>query len=157
MKIIYFKKWGVGLCALLISSLSYAICYPGLDCVEDVEKKPTIPTSSSGSILKRGCISGNCINGKGTYFYEDGNKYDGEWKNDKMEGRGTYTWKGGDRYTGKYRNNKREGHGIYFYENGNKYVGEWKKGKKNGLGTQINTNSTVQSGRWENGEYLASE
>ena len=36
MKIICFKKWGLGLCTLLITSMSYAKCYPGLDCPSDL-------------------------------------------------------------------------------------------------------------------------
>ena len=37
------------------------------------------------------CISGNCVNGQGTYTYADGDKYVGEWKDDKKNGQGTYT------------------------------------------------------------------
>ena len=36
MKTVYLKKWGLGLCALLITSVSYAKCYPGLDCPSDL-------------------------------------------------------------------------------------------------------------------------
>ena len=36
MKTVYFKKWGLGLCALLITSVSDAKCYPGLDCPSDL-------------------------------------------------------------------------------------------------------------------------
>lgn len=46
------------------------------------------------------CISGNCVNGFGTYTYTDGRKYVGAWKNGKKEGQGTYTWPYGDKYVG---------------------------------------------------------
>ena len=34
----------------------------------------------------------NCV---GTYTYDDGSKYVGEWKDDKQHGQGTYTWPSG--------------------------------------------------------------
>jgi len=36
MKGTYFKKWGLGLCAFLITSVSYGKCYPSLDCPDDL-------------------------------------------------------------------------------------------------------------------------
>jgi hypothetical protein len=29
-----------------------------------------------------GCV-GNCVNGQGTFWWPDGDKYEGEWKDDK--------------------------------------------------------------------------
>ena len=37
------------------------------------------------------CISGDCENGYGTYTYENGEKYVGEYKDNKMHGQGTFT------------------------------------------------------------------
>ena len=52
------------------------------------------------------CIKGDCENGYGTYTYENGDKYVGEWKDNKTHGQGTGTladgtvlegvWKDGD-------------------------------------------------------------
>ena len=36
------------------------------------------------------CIEGDCINGNGTWLFEDGDKYIGEHKNGKANGEGTY-------------------------------------------------------------------
>ena len=38
--------------------------------------------------LKTGCIKGNCINGKGTFKWPNGDQYNGEWKNEKPHGLG---------------------------------------------------------------------
>ena len=47
-----------------------------------------------------------CQNEKGTYAYDSGNQYVGEWKNGKRDGQGTYTWEDGGKYKGKWKNNK---------------------------------------------------
>ena len=41
------------------------------------------------------CISGDCINGRGTFYSEYGDKYVGEWKDGKKHGKGICIWKYG--------------------------------------------------------------
>jgi len=75
----------------------------------------------------------NCF---GTYTFANGDKYVGEWKDDKKYGQGTVTFaKSGNKHVGAYRDNKRNGQGTFTWANGSKYVGEFKNGKKNGQGT----------------------
>ncbi len=38
------------------------------------------------------------MNGKGTFYYADGNKYTGDMVNDKKEGQGVLVWEDGNRY-----------------------------------------------------------
>jgi hypothetical protein len=52
----------------------------------------------------------NCY---GTYTYADGNKYVGEFKDDKRNGQGTYTYANGDKYVGEHKDNKANGQGTY--------------------------------------------
>jgi hypothetical protein len=53
-------------------------------------------------------------NGKLPLFkFDDGNAYDGEWRNDKMHGHGIMTRASGNRYEGDWRDDKRHGRGIY--------------------------------------------
>ena len=40
----------------------------------------------------------NCF---GTYYHAEGDKYGGEWRDDKMHGQGTYTFADGDKYVGR--------------------------------------------------------
>ena len=35
----------------------------------------------------------------------DGNEYEGEWKDDKTDGKGVFYYKNGDKYIGEYVNN----------------------------------------------------
>ena len=40
------------------------------------------------------CV-GNCNNGQGTFIWDDGEEYDGEWKNESFQGDGTYKYESG--------------------------------------------------------------
>jgi hypothetical protein len=73
----------------------------------------------------------NCF---GTQDYSNGDKYVGEWRNDKRNGLGTYTYENGDIYIGQSLDNKRHGHGTFSFFDGEKYVGNWKYGKRDGQG-----------------------
>ena len=53
---------------------------------------------------------------QGTTTYPDGEKYVGDFKNDKPNGQGTYTWKNGDEYVGEWKNGKRW-NGIHYDKN----------------------------------------
>ena len=64
--------------------------------------------------------------GKGIMYYKNGNKYEGEWKNDKKEGKGLFYWNNGDRYEGEWKNDNIEGKGIKYYKNGKIEDGNWK-------------------------------
>ena len=48
-----------------------------------------------------GCISGDCENGQGTYIFDDGIKYEGDFKNGNLTGKGTIYWPNGNTYTGE--------------------------------------------------------
>ena len=100
--------------------------------------------------------------GKGTFYYYENNeyerkKYEGDWKNDKIEGKGKMIWKSGciyegewsnnlkegkgfevfpsgQKYEGNYKNSKRDGKGVFYYKNGDRYEGDFKNGKRHGSG-----------------------
>jgi hypothetical protein len=62
---------------------------------------------------------------KGTYYWNNGEIYDGEWILGCKNGYGI--WKGveGDSYIGEWKNNNTDGHGVHIWKNGDKYEGEW--------------------------------
>ena len=85
-------------------------------------------------ILQRGgemeCVVGNCKNEPGTMIYANGNKYEGEWKDDKRHGKGKLTYvisfnKGYSMYEGEWENDVKRGRGIMNYKYGGMYDGEW--------------------------------
>ena len=69
------------------------------------------------------------------YTYSSGDKYVGEYKNNKHHGQGIYTYSNGDKYVGEFKDGNQHGHGTYIKPEGRKYEGEWKDGLKNGQGT----------------------
>jgi len=69
-----------------------------------------ISTQSWGQ--ETGCISGDCVNGQGTYTSASGTKYVGEFRDDRINGQGTLTSTNGANYVGKFRDDKRHGHGT---------------------------------------------
>ena len=78
-------------------------------------------------------------NGKGKYYYKNGEIFDGEWKNGIIEGKGIYYYNNGRKYEGQWKNGKREGRGILYYNENkdrkrDRYDGEWKNDKKDGWG-----------------------
>jgi len=95
----------------------------------------------------------NDINeGKGIYYFKSGNRYEGDFKNDKREGKGIYYGKNGDRYVGDYKNDKKEGKGIYYVKNGDRYEGDYKNDKREGKGIYYGKNGNRYEGEYKNGK-----
>ena len=101
----------------------------------------------------------NCF---GTYIWgsgpNKGDKYVGEWKDDKRHGQGTNTSANapnkGDKYVGEYKDGNIHGQGTYTWDNGDKYVGEWKDDKKHGLGTYTFARGKKDEGYYLSGKYV---
>ena len=67
------------------------------------------------------------MEGKGIFYCSNGEKYEGDWKNNKRDGKGEYFLKDGIKiYEGDWKNDKFNGRGIFYYNNGDKYEGDWK-------------------------------
>ncbi|MDC2993423.1 hypothetical protein OAZ25_01065 [Candidatus Pelagibacter sp.] len=104
--------------------------------------------------LKTGCIKGNCVNGKGTFIWPNGDKYNGNWKNQKPHGLGTFKWVNGTKYIGDWELGIQNGQGTVTWANGDKYIGGRKNGQADGQGTFIYANGITQSGEWKNGNLI---
>ncbi len=64
--------------------------------------------------------------GKGTYYWNSGNKYQGDWVNGDMHGYGVYYYANGCRYAGDFRFNDREGRGVFTFTDGSYYDGDFR-------------------------------
>lgn len=97
--------------------------------------------------------------GKGTFYWSNGDRYEGDWLDDTRTGRGTVYWGNGsqwagDRYEGDFVNNTMTGKGIYCYANGNRYDGEFVNNNFNGKGIFYWGNSTQWAGEWYEGDFV---
>jgi hypothetical protein len=72
------------------------------------------------------------MNGKGTYQFVNGNKYEGEWIDDFKSGYGVLHYANGEKYEGFWENDKAHGKGTLTYIHGDKYVGDFRNACKHG-------------------------
>lgn len=93
-------------------------------------------------------------NGKGTFTYANGDKYEGQWVDGNREGTGTFTWADGRKYVGAWKNDQRNGKGMYTWPSGDRYEGEFKDGQLNGRGIYTYANGKVMEGTWQNDNYV---
>ena len=124
-----------------------------------VEKPPVNSSDTDRIVNLPPCpISGYFSNCFGTFIdANNGNKYFGEWKNNKLNGQGTETLASGQKYVGEYKDGLRNGKGTYTFANGNQYVGEFKEGKFNGQGTSYASNGSITNqGLWADGNFVRS-
>jgi hypothetical protein len=66
---------------------------------------------------------------KGTYYFVNGGRYQGPFKNDMFDGEGVYYYSpksAKEKYVGAFANGKFNGYGILTYKNGNRDEGIWK-------------------------------
>ena len=87
--------------------------------------------------------------GFGKYYYNNGNIYEGEFKNDIVEGKGIFNFNDGSKYVGLMKNGKAEGKGTFFWKNGNKYEGDWIDGKRTGQGVFFWKNGDIEIGNFD--------
>jgi hypothetical protein len=133
------------------------------DLISDNNKINNTIIESAEKDFPEGSFKGIIINGKreinGIMTYNDGSKYDGQWKNDKKKGRGIFISSHynddtfGIRYEGEFNNDKFEGKGICKYSNGDIYEGEWKNNKQYGRGVVKYNNGDRYEGEWEDVKF----
>ena len=72
-----------------------------------------------------------------------------------MEGFGIYIWNDGRKYEGQYKDDKKHGYGLYIWADGRRYEGYWWKGKQHGIGTYfVPKDEKVKYGLWEDGKRI---
>ena len=126
----------------------------------DPNRNILVPTTNnslatrSSSLVKRGLEAlGSKQPHVGTLTYPNGDRYVGEFRDDKCNGQGTFTFSNGDKYVGEFRDDKINGHGTHTCSNGDKYIGEGKDGKYNGQGTYTFSNGDKYVGEFKDNTY----
>ena len=129
----------------------------------------TISKSKTYNLITKsypnGTYKGYILNDKreksGIMIFNNGAKYEGQWKNDKKHGKGVFTSSHyfdcknnvGMKYEGEFKEDKFEGFGITLYTNGDKYEGEWKNNKQYGKGIVTYFNGEKYEGDWREGMF----
>jgi antitoxin component YwqK of YwqJK toxin-antitoxin module len=105
---------------------------------EETKKKGTIKYSNGQYTGEYIIVDGKQIkSGKGIYTWTSGERYEGNFKDDKFNGYGIEYYPSGKKlFEGNYKNGKFNGQGTYFWEDGSKYVGNFKNSKFNGYGIE---------------------
>jgi hypothetical protein len=104
------------------------------------------------------CMSGDCVNGFGTYYYGDGKMvYTGNFKGGRKNGQGELIFKGEYKYVGEWKDGRRSGKGVAYYDNGWIYDGFWLNDTYSGQGKLVTGGSAngIREGEFKDG-YLIS-
>ena len=90
--------------------------------------------------------------GYGTYVWNSGDKYVGNWFHGEQHGNGKYTWPSGNCYEGQWKNGEMHGKGTRTFASGCKYIGEFKNDEICGHGTWYNSDGSTLEGEWSDSE-----
>lgn len=101
-----------------------------------------------------GCVSGDCNHGFGVYVFPNGDRYEGNFKGQKLNGFGYYTESNGNKYTGDFVDNKFHGVGKYESLDGTYYIGQFENGVRQGLGTNYFSKTYFEKGKWANNRFV---
>lgn len=116
-------------------------------CFAQQPPKINKPSEPEKIVKNEGCISGDCENGFGTFYYENG-YYLGFFKNGKKQDYGVYDWDGITKYIGQWKDDTMDGYGEFIADNDDNIIGMYKNGQLNGLGYSVLNNV------WEQGTYV---
>ena len=94
------------------------------------------------------------LTGYGTIRYGDGT-YTGDLVSGVPNGQGSIVWDDGNTYEGQWKDGCADGHGIFRWNTDNCfYEGDWVAWQMHGYGTYTYPDGTVISGWWENGTFV---
>ena len=92
------------------------------------------------------------LQGHGTRTTSRGDRYEGGWRDGEKHGQGTWIWPDGQRYAGNWRNDERNGQGTHAWPDGQRYEGNWSGDKRNGRGTFTWPDGRRYAGNWSDGK-----
>lgn len=97
-----------------------------------------------------GEMQGGKLNGQGTLYYENGDRFEGEFS-DGQRARGSLYYANGAKYEGTFANGGFNGPGKFTYADGSYYEGNFANSLPNGKGTLTQIGAPPISGAWTNG------
>mmetsp|Transcript_168819 Transcript_168819/g.542585 ORF Transcript_168819/g.542585 Transcript_168819/m.542585 type:complete len:135 (+) Transcript_168819:129-533(+) len=89
--------------------------------------------------------------GKGTFFYNTGDRYEGQWVHGVKQGSGSYYYATGDVYKGDFHHDRMHGQGKFTTQSQEFYEGEFSDGRRHGQGQwRTRDGKTVEGTWWRN-------
>ena len=67
---------------------------------------------------------------------------------DMKHGQGVFQWHNGNRYEGEYKNDFRDGYGEMYWNDSSHYKGQWERGLRSGLGHHVLSNGKKRIGQF---------
>ncbi|XP_067010368.2 MORN repeat-containing protein 3-like [Anabrus simplex] len=100
----------------------------------------------------------NKKHGKGALYTHSGKLYEGDWERGYRHGYGILTIEQEDgnyatEYFGQWENGRKKGFGVGHYANGSYYEGNWYRGKRHGYGRQWFEDGSYYEGRWARDKF----
>ena len=122
-------------CRVLDPQLQLSYAGP---CVNDLAEGAG---QATGIAEYRGEFRAGRKHGKGVKTWANGDRYEGEFFEDRIEGFGVYVfgrgpW-AGERYEGDYLADRRHGYGVYHWASGDVYSGPWREDLPTGYYTPM--------------------
>ena len=97
----------------------------------------------------------NLYHGKGTYIFKDGSKQVGTFKNGLLEGDGkSFGSNGKIIYDGKYKNGTPNGWGVLYLDEGGTYKSKFKNGRPEGVGLETTPDEQKIVREWKDGKSV---
>lgn len=94
-------------------------------------------------------VSGSSVrHGEGTLLGLKGDKYVGQWSQDKAHGSGVLQLPSGSRYEGEFKQDAASGHGTFNHPDGSNYEGQWRNDLPEGEGRETFPDGSSYSGQF---------
>eukprot|EP00960_Hanusia_phi_P058179 763798-Hanusia_phi.AAC.3 len=105
----------------------------------------------------QGALKQHQRQGTGTFKWEDGELFNGDWERDVFHGWGIYQWQLGQKYSGYWSNGRHEGQGYMSWSpsslpgwhRGGRYSGSFMNGFRAGQGSETQTELGCYIGEWQ--------
>ena len=103
--------------------------------------------TENGDIYEGNFRDGKC-NGYGKMIYSNHEIYQGNFVNGQKEGMGKQEYPNNGYYNGEWKNNQFHGHGIRYFSDKCSYEGFFKNNEYNGKGKFVNEEGEIYDGDW---------